>query len=223
MASEEAQDLTDRVFLLRDYLQKGRIKISEHLWDGFVRSMERIRLDKDGLVVPETVDGRIRALTTGLRYFKYRDESKDSISLYDIQDRYFQILENNFGHIRKQMIAAGADANVAGHVMSKDCEFVEHFTKNIGHFISDIQEFWRVVGDAARFHIEDIQGLKAVFGGDIFPTYTQNIASSAAIYVDTIILPCPILHSAPLVKMWKPENSRYWESCCRQTQRLPFS
>jgi hypothetical protein len=210
MASEGAQDLTDRVFLLRDYLQKERIKISEHLWDGFVGSLEKVSLDKDGLVVPETVDGRIRALTNGLRYFRYRDESKSSISFSDIQDKYFQILETNFGHIRKQMIDAGTDANVAGHVMSRDNEFLEHFTKNIEDFVSDIQEFWRAVGDAAVFHIEDVQGLKAVFGGDIFPSYTRNIASSAAIYVDTIVLPCPILHSAPLIKMWKPEKAAYY-------------
>jgi hypothetical protein len=209
MASEEAQDLTDRVFLLRDYLQKGRIKISEHLWDGFVGSLGKVSLDKDGLVVPETVDGRIRALTNGLRYFRYRDESKSSISLSDIQDKYFQILETNFGHIRKQMIDAGTDANVAGHVMSRDNEFLEHFTKNIEHFVSDVQEFWRAVGDAAGFHIEDVQGLKAVFGGDIFPSYTRNIASSAAIYVDTIILPCPILHSAPLIKMMNTMSTLY--------------
>jgi hypothetical protein len=181
MANEEAQDLTDRVFLLREYIQKGRIKISEHLWNGFAGSLGKISLDKDGLVVPETVDGRIRALTTGLRYFRYRDEAKGSISLCDIQDKYFQILETNFGHIRKQMIEmieVGADANFAGHIMSRDREFLQDFTKNIESFVSDIQEFWCAVGDAARFHIEDIQGLKAVFGGDIFPSYSRYHNSS---------------------------------------------
>src|SRR5438132_7207101 len=100
MAKEEAQDLTDRVFLLREYLQNGRIKIAEHLQNEFVESLERIRLDQDGLVMPETVDGRIRALTNGLRYFRYREETKNSISLSEIQDRYFQILDANFGGIR---------------------------------------------------------------------------------------------------------------------------
>ncbi len=60
MATEELQDLTDRVFLLRDYLEKGRIKIAEHLWDGFVASLEKIKLDADGFVVPESVDSRKR-------------------------------------------------------------------------------------------------------------------------------------------------------------------
>ena len=42
----------------------------------------------------------IVALTNGLRYFRYRDESKSSIRLSDIQDKYFRILETNFGHIQ---------------------------------------------------------------------------------------------------------------------------
>ncbi len=210
MATEEIQDLTDRVFMLRDYLEKGRIKIAEHLADGFVASLEKIKLDADGFVVPESVDGRIRALTNGLKYFHYREEAKKSISLSQIQEDYFRILDNNFGFIRKEMIKAGADANVAAHMMAKDQQFVEHFSKNIGHLISDLQEFWRTVGDAAFFHVEDSQCLKSVFGGDLFPSYTRNIASSAALYVDTIVLPCPILHSAALTRMWKPEKAAYF-------------
>lgn len=210
MATEEMQDLTDRVFLLRDNLEKGRIKIAKHLGHDFIVSLEKIRLDINGFVVPESVDGRIRALTNGLKYFRYREEAKKSISLSKIQESYFRILENNFGQIHKDTIKAGVDANVAAHSMARDQKFVAHFTQNIELLISDLQEFWKLVGDAAFFHVEDLQCLKAVFGGDLFPYFKRNIASSAALYVDTIILPCPITHSANLIRMWKPEKAVYY-------------
>ena len=63
----DVQHLTDRVFLLRESLDEGRLKIAAHLWDGFVTRLQKIRVGEDGLVLPGTVDGRIRALTTGLR------------------------------------------------------------------------------------------------------------------------------------------------------------
>jgi hypothetical protein len=210
MSTEEIQDLTDRVYLLREYLEAGRIKVAAHLWDGLEESMRRVRVGADGLVVPETVDGQIRALTNGLRYFRYRDDAKKSISLSRIQEGYFRMLENNFGEIRKQMLRAGADPSAAGHVMARNPDFVAHFTDVMPELISDLTEFWRAVRDAGLFHIEDLSGLKGVFGGDLFPSYTRNISSTASIYLDTIILPCPILHSARLMQMWKPEKAAYY-------------
>ena len=210
MSNEEIQDLTDRVYLLREYLDSGRIRIAEHLWDDFRQSLLKVRIGADGLVIPSTVDGRIRALTNGLRYFRYREETKKSASLAEIQQGYFRILENNFGEIRKQMLRAAADANAVGHVMSRDAKFVAHFAKVIPDLIGDLKQFWGAVGDAAAFHVEDLTGFKGVFGGDLFPSYTRNIASSASIYLDTIVLPCPILHSARLIQMWKPEQAAYF-------------
>ena len=52
MTNDEVQDLTDRVFLLREYLEQGRIKITEHLWGSFVASLEKVKLDAVGFVVP---------------------------------------------------------------------------------------------------------------------------------------------------------------------------
>lgn len=62
-SEEEIQDLTDRVFLMRDRLEAGKIHFAAHLVEEFRKSFEAIRLRPDGLVDPTTVDGRIRAST----------------------------------------------------------------------------------------------------------------------------------------------------------------
>ena len=66
---EEVQDLTDRVFLLKERIEQGKMLFAPHLVDDFVHSMEAVRLRPDGKVDPTTVDGRIRAMT--LAPFRY--------------------------------------------------------------------------------------------------------------------------------------------------------
>jgi hypothetical protein len=97
---EEIQDLTDRVFLLKEQLEAGRIHFAAHLVEDFRRSYEAIRLRADGLVDPATVNGRIRAATMAIRAMKQRDEAKKAISLGDIQDAYFTLLFGQLGWLR---------------------------------------------------------------------------------------------------------------------------
>lgn len=49
-SEEEVKDLTDRVFLLRQSIEEGKIHFASHLVGGFIESYEAIRLRSDGLV-----------------------------------------------------------------------------------------------------------------------------------------------------------------------------
>jgi hypothetical protein len=77
----EVQDLTDRVFLLRQRIEQGKMRVAEHLVDGFTKSMQAIRLRSDGKVDPDTVDGRVRATTLAIRAMKYREDAKKASTL----------------------------------------------------------------------------------------------------------------------------------------------
>lgn len=94
---EEVQDLTDRVFLLKEKLAAGKMHLAAHLVDDFKRSFDAIRLRPDGKVDPTTVDGRIRASTLALMAMKQREETKKLASLQDLQQRYFDFLFEQFG------------------------------------------------------------------------------------------------------------------------------
>lgn len=210
MPTQEVIDLTDRVFLLRDQLAEGKVKVAPHLVEKFRESLQKIEIDSDGYVVPSSVDGFVRSFTIGLKYFRHRDETKRAISLSQIQQKYFEILSANFGEMYEAMAAAGGNPNSMAHFLSEKVEFVEDFSKNIAFLVKDLEEFWTVCGEATYFHLEDSKVLKAVFGGDLFPSYERNIASSTALYVDTIVLPCPITHAARLIEYWKPEKAAYF-------------
>lgn len=73
---EYVDDLTERVFLIKQQLEAGKLKIAHHLVEGFIESFKRIRLRQDGKVDPSTVDGRIRAMGAAVNHFLEREDIK---------------------------------------------------------------------------------------------------------------------------------------------------
>lgn len=204
---EEIDDLTDRVFLLRERVEQGQLGFAtEQLKEDFFRSYSRISLLPDGRVDPKSLDGRIRTSTLAMRAMKYRQDSKSEISLAQIQDAYFTLLFREFGWLFEQMQKAGANPAAAGRIAARDAAFVEHAVEVLPKMVEDLKEFWQAVGDGGAFHLQDQQTLKATFAGDLFPAYWENAVSTAGLYVDTIILPCPIMRTAPMIASNMPRS-----------------
>lgn len=203
---QEVQDLTDRVFLLRHYLEEGKIHFAAHLIDGFRSSYESIRLRPDGLVDPHSVDGRIRAATLAVRHAKYRQDAKDAISLGDIQAAYFSMLYQQLGWLLEQMAKRGANPDQVGSAIAKDQAFVKEVIGNLPEFAAELKQFWESVSDSGAFHLQDGLQLKATFSGDLFPAHWENAVSTAGLYVDTIILPCPVMRIAPLIGIYPDQE-----------------
>lgn len=197
---EEIQDLTDRVFLLKEQIESGEFHLAPHLADDFMRSWSAVRLRPDGLVDPNSVDGRIRAATLAIWGMKQREEAKEAVSLAQIQHTYFSFLFDQFGWLYEQMVKAGATPEQAAIGMAQDPKFVKQTVSGIPEFTEQLKDFWQSVGDTGAYHLQDGQQLKATFAGDLFPSYRENVVSTAGLYVDTIILPCPIMRTAPLLK-----------------------
>ncbi|WP_417909244.1 hypothetical protein [Candidatus Electronema sp. PJ] len=199
--TEEVQDLTDRVFLLKEQIEAGKIHFASHLVDDFMRSWSAVRLRPDGLVDPSSVDGRIRAATLAILGMKQREAAKSSVSLAQIQETYFSFLFREFGWLYEQMTKAGATPVQAARMMAQDSEFVEQIISVVPEIDESLKEFWQTVGNAGAYHLQDGRQLKATFAGDLFPSYWENAVSTAGLYIDTIILPCPIMRIAPLLKV----------------------
>jgi hypothetical protein len=203
---EEVQDLTDRVFQLTERIESGTMNFAPHLVEGIHRSLQAIRLRPDGLVDPETVDSRIRAMTMAVRAMTYREDTKKQISIAEIQEHYFQALFANFGQFYEMGEKAGASpARVAEFFAQKD-DIVRQLIGMLPEYSQMLRSFWESTLQAGNFHLQDGQQLKATFGGDIFPGHWENVVSSAGLYIDTIVLPCPILRIAPLVSNYPDQK-----------------
>jgi hypothetical protein len=198
---EEVQDLTDRVFLLKEKLESGKMHFAEHLVDDFRKSFDAIQLRTDGKVDPRTVDGRIRTSTLALMAMQQREKLKKSASLQDLQEKYFEFLFEQFGWLYDQMVQNKvAPYDIAGH-FSQKADLVDKLFSVIPEFDKALKGFWEVASEISRYHLQDGNQLKAVFSGDLFPSHDENVVSTAGLYIDTIVLPCPVIRVAPLIKV----------------------
>jgi hypothetical protein len=157
-----------------------------------------------------TVDSRVRALALGVTAMQDREDHKASASLAEIQGAYFGLLHNTFGHIYKLMGEQRLNPDTAGVAASRDSDFVAQVSKMVPEFMENLVEFWLNAGAAAHIHIEDAGTVKAVFGGDFFPSAYQNIASTCGVYLDTIVLPDPLLRSKQMFRYWAPERQTHY-------------
>jgi hypothetical protein len=193
---EEVQDLTDRIFLLKEKLESGNLQFAnQELADGFRRSYEAIRLRADGKVDPTSVDGRIRASTLALIALKQREDVKRSLSLAQVQEEYFKFLFREFGWLYNQMKKANATPTAAAEVVSRNDDIIDNLSKVLPDMVDAVRGFWSSVGEAAGYHLQDI-----------FPAHWENAVSTAGLYVDTIILPCPITRLGNILKVAPTEQ-----------------
>ncbi|WP_330983827.1 MULTISPECIES: hypothetical protein [Enterobacterales] len=185
--------LTDRVFLIKRELEAGTLKIAAHLANGLAESLRKIKLRPDGKVEPQTVDGRIRAMGVAVRHFAERNQIKDKFSIHGLQEAYFRILFDNFGEYYQLISKKGALPYQVADFLCKKDECVDELDGCFEEFYKEILEFWSTAAEIGIIHLQDGTQLKANFSGDLFPSYSKNSVSIAGLYVDTIILPCPIL------------------------------
>ena len=209
-AEDRNARLRQRLEVLKQELQAGHVVFASHLAANMTESLEAVRYRPDGEIDLDTVDGRVRALALAVSTTKARSEIKKQVSLAEIQREYFDWLNDNFGQIAEWSSRVGLNPDEAARAAMADSTFGAEISGVIPKFMEVLLEFWTNLGEAVHVHLEDAQQLKAIFGGDLFPSAHQNIASVCGLYVDTIVLPDPFLRSASLFGRWSPERRVYY-------------
>jgi len=140
-----------------------------------------------------------------------REEMKKSASLAEIQTTYFDFLDKNFGRFFKIMVDRGLTPHDAGLALSRTPSTVAELIRNLHDFLQAIEGFWEASGPIAIAHVEDMhEALKGVFGGDLFPSSEENIASKCSLYTDTLVLPDPYLRSKHMFARLSDEKKVYY-------------
>ncbi|PJI91264.1 hypothetical protein BC777_0088 [Yoonia maricola] len=193
--SEEDDELRWRLEVLKVQLDEGKIKFAEHLWKDTEASLSKVSYGKDGKIDLSTVDARVRSLALSAAAIAQRTQAKEAASLQDITQAYFEFVEKNLGFLVGEPERLGVNIGEFSQIASRTPTFVADFKPQITEFVNILTEFWESTADAAHYHIQDMAGTKAIFGGDLFPSYTQNIASTAGLYIDTIVLTDPFMNT----------------------------
>ena len=130
-------------------------------------------------------------------------------SLQDIQAAYFDGLEQLFGGPFSEMKEHNADcAEIAADLASR-ANIIKAFQADSEEFFGNLIDFWDRYRDTVDRKIMELTSLKAVFGGDLSPSYTHNIAASTGLYMDTIVIPDPVLRIADFRSYLKPKDLLY--------------
>lgn len=201
--------LQRRLQILKKQFDAGKVRIAEGLQ--VIESLKRVRYAADGTVNLSTVDSLVRSMALAVEAMHDRAEMKKSASLAQIQAEYFGFLEKNFGHFFKVMVERGLSPHDAGLALSKTSSTVAELTRNLPEFLGAIEGYWSAAGPIAIAHVEDMhEALKGVFGGDLFPSPEENIASKCALYTDTLVLPDPFLRSKHMFERLGDEKKAYY-------------
>ena len=206
---EYEQRLRRRLKILQEQFKEGKIRIAEGL--DVEKSLLAVRVGPDGEVDLDTVDGLVRSMALAVTAMHDREELKKEASLSEIQNMYFTFIEHNFGHFYEMMIKQGLTPHDAGIALSRNEKTIDEITKNLDEFLGVIEQFWESVGEIAHIHVEDMHGnIKGIFGGDLFPSHDENIASKCGIYTDTIVLPDPFLRSKHIFANYPKDRQAYY-------------
>ncbi|MDM1354409.1 hypothetical protein [Myroides marinus] len=199
-----------RVLILKDLIENGKVVFTENMKEGLDESFSKARFDSNGEPDLLTIDARVRSLALAVEHFDHREKMKEAISLYQIQEHYFNRFETNFGHFYQEMVLN----KLTPHQVAIDVAYhhdSNYLNEVVELIVEDLTEFWDLVAESAYYHLQDQHSLtKAVFGGDLFPAHNENIASKCGIYTDTIILPCPIIRSRHLFSRWDEKQRVYY-------------
>ena len=201
--------LQRRLQILKKQFDAGKVRIAEGLQ--VIESLKQVRYAADGAVDLATVDALVRSMALAVEAMHDREEMKRSSSLAEIQTTYFDFLDKNFGHFFKIMRDRGLTPHDAGIALSRTPSTVAELNRNLKDFLETVEGFWSSAGPIAIAHVEDMHDtLKGVFGGDLFPSAEENIASKCSLYTDTLVLPDPYLRSKHMFERLGEEKKAYY-------------
>jgi hypothetical protein len=207
--AEYEQRLRRRLKILQEQFKEGKVQIAEGL--DVEKSLLAVRQGLDGEVDLSTVDGLVRSMALAVTAIHDREELKEEASLSEIQNMYFKFIEDSFGHFYEMMLKKDLTPHDAGRALTQNQKSIEGITENLDEFLGVIDQFWEGLGEIAHIHIEDMHGnIKGIFGGDLFPSHDENIASKCGLYTDTIVLPDPFLRSKHIFAHYPQESRAYY-------------
>jgi hypothetical protein len=202
----ERDELDRRISLIKERLERGQLQIHSK---STLEALIRVRIASDGKVDPGTVDSSVRALANAVTFMDYRQQLKQ-IPIKGIQEQYYEMLEQFFGVAFQEMRKHKVTPHDIACSMASKKSLVKALQHDADAFQEGILGFWKVAGPGIEAFVQDFNGLKTVYGGDIFPPYEDGILSRTGLYVDLIVLPDPLLRIVPLLKLMTPERSTYY-------------
>lgn len=205
--TDEKNDLNEVINFLRQELEAGRVKFTPGL--RVVDDIMKVRYGTDGKVDPSSVEPSVRALAYGLAGVGNQEQMMQ-VPLIEAQEAYFDLLDRYFSKAYSEMMKHNVTSHQIAKGMSKTESLTKAFADDFDEIKAGVEGFWTLYGPIVAAHLASSQALKAVYGGDLSPFGGANVVASSAVYVDTVVLPDPVLKVVSSLGMMSPENLVYY-------------
>jgi len=199
--------LQQRLLRLVADVKAGKVKFRKG--SNAAESLLKLRFRANGDIDLTSVDGIVRAMALALEGVKIENLLKD-YPLHRIQAEYFALVTALYGNLYDEAIRRKLDFHEAAATLAASPENVKAWIDNKDKERKLINAFWEEFGALVHLHLTRLRSLKAVFGGDISPSYTRSIATTAGLYIDTMILPDPLLKTINSFQGMDEKNRFYY-------------
>jgi len=197
--------LRNRLETLREELDAGNVIFASHLREQILESFAKIRTGPDGKIDLSTVDGRIRVVALSVEHYAAVKEAK-SISLDHVQTEYFAMLEDLLGDVANHCKKHDIQPYQFATYSKTNTDIIKQISTNADSISEIISNFWDNYGFVVKVHLEEMENVRGVFGGDVFPIGSNNIGCQAGVYLDTIVLPDPLLRLYTRLRSTIPDH-----------------
>lgn len=133
---------------------------------------------------------------------------------------YFDLVDSYFGNLRRHLADGDASHIDLGHKIAAYPLISDLILDSIEGLGERIYHFWRENHAYVKNHIDDHSGLKCIYSGDISPFSLERFIKKSALYVDTVILPDPLLNLAYFMKPSVIDNKFYLNKLVRHVFNL---
>lgn len=202
----DREELHRLVIQFDKHLRSGNVCFAQHVTDALGESLAKVRIAEDGLVDPDSVDARVRALLLSVSELDSDEKANSSVSLREIQEEFYGIIQMFFDPLYQQTLKHSATPYAVASDFANDAERVKLVDADVLEFLSTIEEFWSRTSFSALCHCEGLEGTKGVFSSSLFPETGADIVSRCGLYLDTLCLPDPFLRIAAIAQFWSPEE-----------------
>ncbi len=111
---------------------------------------------------------------------------------------YFQIVERYFGAFAKEAIRANVTPRVIAADFLSNAGRRRAFRARVPEIQNAVIDFWSRNAEQVLDRQQKLAGVRARFGGDFGPQFSDHVLERSGLYFDTVVVPDPLLRIASL-------------------------
>jgi|GEM_PF-997389 len=132
-----------------------------------------------------------------------------------IYSDYFDLIDSYFGSIKKYLSPGKYGHEQLGREISSYPFVSDLVLDAVDDIGEDIHQFWGKVHDVIRTYLIQQESLKCLYSGDLSPVDIENFVKRSGLYVDTVIIPDPLLNIATFMKPAFADKKLYLDKLIR--------